>query len=106
MLVACSAGDGAFPRAPATTTSSTTSTTVAEVTVRGVVAAVSASARVITLAPGVNGVTQLALTADTEIVRVGGARATLADVVPGATVEGSGRPGSPGTVVVRRLVLG
>jgi len=113
ILVACGAGDGAYPRvstatpttASPTTSSPTTSTTVAGVTVRGVVATVSASARVITLAAPVNGVTQLALTVDTEIVRLNGTRVTLADVVPGATVEATGRPGSPGTVVASRLVL-
>lgn len=107
VLAGCSAGDGSFPRVPTTTTStsSTTSTTPAELTVRGVVAAVSASARVVTLTAPVNGVGQIALTLDTEIVRSTGARATLADVAPGATVEATGRPGSPGTVVARRLVL-
>ncbi len=109
-LAACGAGDGAYPRVSTTisnptTSNPTTSTSVAGVTVRGVVATVSASARVVTLSAPVNGVTQLALTADTEIVRLNGTRATLADVVPGAIVEATGRPGSPGTVVVSRLVL-
>jgi len=107
VMAACGAGDGAYPRVSTTTipTTSTTSTTAAEVTVRGVVATVSASARVVTLAAPVNGVTQFALTLDTEIVRLNGVRATLADVAPGVTVEATGRPGTPGTVVARRLVL-
>lgn len=68
---------------------------------------VSASARVIRIDPAVNGVVNLALTADTEIVRsgAGGATATISDVHTGATVEATGRPSAPDTLVVRRLVL-
>jgi ABC-type Fe3+-hydroxamate transport system substrate-binding protein len=98
-LAACSSGDGVPAPAP------TTSTTVADVTVRGVVATVSASARVVTLGPPVGGVANLALTADTEIVRADGSRAGLADVRAGATVEATGRPSTADTVVARRLVL-
>jgi hypothetical protein len=100
-FAACSSGDG-VPAPPPTTS---TSTTVADVTVRGVVATVSASARVVTLGPPVGGVANLALTTDTEIVRADGSRAGLADVRAGATVEATGRPSTADTVVARRLVL-
>ena len=76
-----------------------------DVTVRGVVASVSASARVVMLAQPVNGFSTLAIAANTDIARANGARASLADVAPGATVEATGRPSTSGTVVVRRLVL-
>jgi hypothetical protein len=97
---------------PAPTTSSTlgtattaTTTRGVDVTVRGVVATVSASAKVITLARPVGGVANVALTADTQIVRANGMPASLADVMVGATVEATGRPGTAGTLVARRLTL-
>jgi ABC-type Fe3+-hydroxamate transport system substrate-binding protein len=99
--VGCASGDTLPRPVPATTTS----TTVADVTVRGVVTAVSASARVVSLAPPVGGIANLALTADTEIVRADGTRAGLADVRAGATVEATGRPSTADTIVARRLVL-
>lgn len=90
-----------------TTTTVTAGTTAGELTVRGVVSDVSASARVIRIDPPVNGVANLALTGDTEIVRsgAGGAPGTISDVHMGATVEATGRPSAPDTLVVRRLVL-
>jgi hypothetical protein len=102
VLAACSSGD--YTAAPAPT-ATTTTTPAAEVTVRGVVSGVFASARVITLAPGVHGITNLALTAETELVRGNGARLGVTDVAAGATVEATGRPGTPGTLVARRVVL-
>jgi hypothetical protein len=75
------------------------------VTVRGVVASVAASARVVTLAQPVGGVTNVALTADTEVVRSSGARAGAGDIATGATIEATGPPGTPGTLVARRVVL-
>jgi hypothetical protein len=99
VLGACSAGDGA-PRPAATTT-----TTVADVTVRGVVASVSASAKVIAFAAPVAGVTNVALTVDSQILRATGGPATLADVAPGTTVEATGRPSGADTIVARRLVV-
>lgn len=83
----------------------TTSTTVADVTVRGVVGVFSASARVITLAQPVSGVATVVVSLDTEVVRAGGATAGVADLVPRAAVEVVGRPGMPGTLVARRIVL-
>lgn len=78
---------------------------MADVTVRGVVGSVSASAKVVTLAPAVDGVSSLALAGDAQVVRANGTAATLANVAPGATVEATGRPSAPGTVLVHRLVL-
>ena len=101
MMSACASGDSLPPPAPATTTS----TTVADVTVRGTVGSVSASARVVNLSPSVGGVVSLALAGDAQIVRPNGTAATLADVHPGATVEATGRPSAADTVVVRRLVV-
>jgi hypothetical protein len=103
-LSACASGDYRSGPPPPTTT--TTSTTLApEVTVRAVVATVSASARVITLAQPVAGFANVAMVADTEMVRPSGAPATVADLAPRATVEVTGRPGAPGTLVARRIVL-
>jgi hypothetical protein len=73
--------------------------------VRGVVAGTFASARVITLRAPVGGFANIALTNETEIVRATGARATLADVVPGADVDAVGRPSTPDTLLARRVVL-
>jgi hypothetical protein len=73
--------------------------------VRGVVATVSASARVVALAPPVDGVVNLALTIDAEIVRPDGLRVAVGDIVPGAGVEATGRRSSPDTLLTRRLVV-
>ena len=72
---------------------------------RGVVSGVFASARVITLAPPVGGVANVALTTDTELVRGNGARVGVSDIVAGATVEATGRPSTADTLVARRVVL-
>ena len=69
------------------------------------VSGVFASARVITLAQPVRGVTNLALTTDTELVRENGNRVGVNDIAAGATVEATGRPSTPDTLVARRLVL-
>lgn len=69
------------------------------------VATFSASARVVTLAQPVDGVSNVALVADTQIVRASGAAATVSDLVPRATIEITGRPGAPGTIVARMVVL-
>jgi hypothetical protein len=103
LLTACSSGDYSGDPAPPAPPAPTT--TLAEVTVRGVVASVAASARVVTLAPPVGGVTNVALTADTEILRANGTRAAAGDIATGATIEATGAPGTPGTLVARRVVL-
>lgn len=108
LLAACSSGDyNAEPAPPASSAPApTTTTTVApEVTVRGVVSGVFASARVITLSPPVRGVANLALTTDTVIVRGNGAAAGVNDISAGATVEATGRPSTAETLVARRVVL-
>ena len=69
------------------------------------VGSVSASARVVSLAPAVDGVANLALTVDAEIVRANGARAGVADIARGASVEGTGTRSAPDTLLTRRLVL-
>ena len=101
MLTACSSGDfESGPPRPATTT------TVREVVVRGVVGVYSPSARVVTLAQPVNGITNIVLAADAELVRATGAKATPGDLVPRAMVEVTGRPSSMAdSLVARRLVL-
>ena len=51
------------------------------------------------------GFSSVALAADTEVGRAGGAPATVADLVPRASFDVTGRPGAPGTLVARRIVL-
>jgi hypothetical protein len=99
-LGACSSGE--YRSGPATTRPTTT---LAEVTVRGVVGIYSASARVATLAPPVGGVTNVVVSLDTEVVRAGGGSAGAGDLAPRAGVEITGRPGAPGTLIARRIVL-
>ncbi len=95
--------------APATTTTAevipTTVGTPGEVTIRGTVLSVFASARVIQIDPPVNGYSRVALTADTEYVAADGSEAGLQDVTEGSTVEVTGEPGAPGTLIARRVVL-
>ena len=108
LLAACSSGDydaGPAPPASSAPAATTTTTLAPEVTVRGVVSGVFASARVITLAPPVRGVANLALTTDTEVVRGNGTRAAVNDISAGATVEATGRQSTPDTLVARRVVL-
>lgn len=97
---ACSSGD--YRSGPVTTR---TSTTVAEVTFRGVVGVYSASARVLTLAAPVEGVTNVVVSLDTAVVRSNGTPADPGQLTPQAGVEVTGRPGMPGTLVARRIVL-
>jgi hypothetical protein len=73
--------------------------------VRGIVAGTFASARVLTLREPVNGVVNLALAGDTELVRANGARATLSDVVPGTAVEAVGYRPTPDTLLARRILI-
>ena len=81
-------------------------TTVAEITVRGVVSTFSSGARVLTLTQPVGGFTSIVVPTDAEIVRAGGARATVVDLVPRASVEVTGRKGTiVDSLVARRLVL-
>ena len=72
---------------------------------RGVVAQALASARVVVFAQPVAGFTTVALTADAEVVRSNGTKAAITDAVAGATVEATGRPGTAGTLLARRLVV-
>jgi hypothetical protein len=103
-LGACSSGD--FESGPPPPTTAVTATTLApEVSVRGVVATYSASARVVTLAQPVSGIVNVALPADAEVVRAGGAKATSADIRPGVPIEVTGRRGTSDNLVARRLVL-
>jgi len=130
---ACSGG-GSGPSAPATTTLSTalappttsgpapatTATPVltavpttvpttglaGEVTIRGAVLTVFASARVLQIDPPVDGYSRVALTSDTEYRTRGGSPASLQDVDEGSTVEVTGSPGSPGTLLARLVVVG
>ena len=74
-------------------------------TLRGVVAQTLASARVVVLAETVSGFGSVALTADTEVVRANGAEAAITDIVPRATIEATGRPGTSDTLLAARVVL-
>ena len=66
----------------------------------------SPSARIVTLAQPVDGITNVVLPADAELVRATGAKAAPGDLVPRAAVEVTGRPGSTAeSLVARRLVL-
>jgi hypothetical protein len=101
-LVACTSGDYRTGPPPPTTTT----TLAPEVTLRGVVGAFSASARIITLATPVGDVTNVVVPTDAEVVKVGGTPASVADLVPKSGVEIIGRPGSaPGTLIARRVTL-
>ena len=101
LLSACSSGDFSSGPPPPTTTT----TLAPEVTHRVVIATFTPSARIINLAQPVAGFTTVALAADTEIVRADGSAAGGTDLVPRASVEVTGRPGAPGTLVARRIVL-
>jgi len=102
VLAACSSGDYTSGPVPPRTT---TSTVAPEVTVRGAVATISASARVATLRQSVSGIANVAFTPETEVVRANGAPAQFTDMRTGATIEVTGRPGAPETLVARRVVL-
>lgn len=112
-MAACTSGDGVPPpratppstSAPTTTTGPTTTASAVEVTVRGTVAGVFASARALQLNPPVNGIENVALTNDTQIVRAGGARATLGDITATSTIEAVGRVTTPGTLLARKITL-
>lgn len=102
LFPACSSGDyRSGPPPPPTTT-----TLAPEVTIRGVVGGYSTSARILTLAPPVDGVASVVVPTDAEVVRAGGTRATVSDIAPRAAVEVTGRPGAEaGTFIARRIVL-
>lgn len=72
---------------------------------RGVVGGVFASARVVSLGQPVDGVANIALTDQTQIVRANGEQAAITDIAPGTMIEATGRPSPPDTLVARRLVL-
>lgn len=59
----------------------------------------------VSLSAAVDGVANLALAIDAEIVRADGARATVADIAPKASVEATGRRSAADTLLTRRLVL-
>ncbi len=82
-------------------------TTVAtgEVTIRGTVLTLFASARVLQIDPPVNGYSRIALTEETEYRTASGGAASLQDVEEGSTVEVSGEPGAPGTLIARLVVV-
>ncbi|MEA2827282.1 MAG: hypothetical protein QOG43_1721 [Actinomycetota bacterium] len=91
---------------PSTTPGSTGSTAVpGEVTIRATVLTVFASARVLELDPPVSGYSKVALTADTEYRSADGSAGALIDVGEGSTIEVTGTPGSPGTLIARLVVL-
>jgi hypothetical protein len=101
LLAGCASGDfTSGPPPPPTTT-----TLAPEVTVRGVVGVYSASARIITLAQPVSGITNVLVATETELVRPNGVKAAVTDLVARATIEVTGRPSTPDTVVARRIVL-
>ena len=105
-LVGCSSGDSTEAPAPTTAPATTTTSALApEVTVRAVMAETLASARVLVLAQPVSGFANVALTTDTEVVRSNGARVAITDIASGATVEVTGRPSAPDTLLARRVVL-
>ncbi len=94
---------------PGTTTSTSpaTGSTVApgEVSLRGTVLTVFASARVLELDWPVNGYSRVALTEDTEYRLADGSPASLVDLDEGSTVEVTGEPGSPGSLIARLVVI-
>ena len=102
LLAACSSGDYSSEPTP---TQATTTTVAPDVTVRGVVAQSLASARVVVLAQPVSGFANVALSADTEVVRADGDPATVGDIAPGSTIEATGRASTPDTLLARRVVL-
>ena len=88
-----------------TTTGSTATTVAGEVTLRGTVLTVFASARVLELDPPVDGYSRVALTSDTEYRLADGSPGSLIDVVEGSTIDVTGEPGSPGSLIARLVVL-
>lgn len=102
---ACSDDDPST--SPSTSTSGGTSVTTApgEVTVRGTVASVFASAAVLRFEPAVGGYSTVALGPSTEYRRADGSPALLQDVVDGSTVEVTGAPGAPGSLIARLVVV-
>ncbi len=101
LLTGCSSGDFSSGPPPPTTTT----TLAPEVTHRVVVAGFTPSSRMVNLAQPVVGFTTVELAADTQLVRANGATAAATDLMPRATVEVTGRPGGPGILVARRIVL-
>jgi hypothetical protein len=99
--VACTTGDYKSGPPPPTTTT----TLAPEVTLRGVIGAFSASARIVTLAQPVSGIANVVVATDTEVVRASGAAASVTDLVARATIDFTGRPSTPDTLVARRIVL-
>ena len=88
-----------------TTTGSTATTVAGDVTLRGTVLTVFASARVLELDPPVNGYSRVALTSDTEYRLADGSAGSLIDIQEGSTIEVTGEPGSPGSLIARQVVL-
>ncbi|MEA2686726.1 MAG: hypothetical protein QOE93_1921 [Actinomycetota bacterium] len=89
------------------TSAPTTATTgvAGEVTIRGTVSGLFASARVLQFEPPVDGYSRVALTEETEYRRADGSPAAFIDVNEGTRVEVTGEPGSPGALIARLVVV-
>lgn len=74
-------------------------------TITGRVMDVALSARVITLAESVQGISAVALTDGTEIVSADGASKTLSDVRSGIVIEATGSVTSPGALLAQKVRL-
>ncbi len=96
---------GASGATTSTTAGSTATTVAGDVTLRGTVLTVFASARVLELDPPVNGYSRVALTSDTEYRLADGSAGSLIDIQEGSTIEVTGEPGSPGSLIARLVVL-
>jgi len=88
-----------------TVTASPTTGVPGEVTLRGPVSAVFASARVLVFDPPVDGYSRAALTSETEYRLADGSPATLLDVSEGSVVAVTGEPGAPGALIARVVTI-
>ncbi len=103
-----SATTGPMTGATATTVStvSTSPTTgsgdgAGEVTIRGTVSVIFASARVLQIDPPVDGYSEVALTESTEYRRADGSLGSLVDVNEGSSIEVTGETGVTGSLIAR-----
>jgi len=97
--------DTVGPSATTTTTPVATTASPGTVTVRAKVSSVFASARVLQFEAPADGYDRAALTSDTEYRKADGSPGSLQDVGDGSTVEVTGEPGSPGTLLARLVVV-
>lgn len=75
----------------------------ANITLEGTVLDVSPSARTITLAEPVQGYTVIALVEESQLLSAGGDEILLRDLLVGMSIQASGQPGAPGTLIANQV---